>query len=480
MGAILDELYRGHFGPEPTVEPVVSRPVNLNDQDLLEKMFVSKTGPEIRALWHGDVAGFESHSEADMALMSHLRFWTGNDRARMTQMFQHSGLYRESKEKSSRGYLERTADNVLKSGGEVYGHKHPEPRLALVKPDTLPHNGTLAAATSLRDVAIRDLEWDWRYRIPRKTLTVIDGDPDLGKSVLALDITAHKTTGTPWPDGAPCEKQKVLLLSAEDFLHETIKPRLLAAGGDASMVGVPNKEPVVLPDDLDYLEALATRYGFGMVIIDPLAAYLSVKVNSWNDPSMRAMVLYPLRVMAERAGLTVIAIRHPSKGSDGKKAIHRGGGTIGTIAAARAGFEVFRDPDDPDVRIFAPSKHNLSKEVHSLRFRLVDQAVPGLKEPMPRIAWEGESTHTAESLAAGAKQTKTELAEDFLREYLANGAQPSEAVLAEGKRRQIGRDAIWEAKKALGVKANKLGYQGIWAWFLPPKDTDPDEGYESQ
>jgi hypothetical protein len=236
---------------------------------------------------------------------------------------------------------------------------------------------------------------------------------------------------------------------------------------------------LILPDDLDYLEALAKRYGYGMVIIDPLAAYLSPKVNSWNDPQMRAMVLSPLRAMAERAGLTVICIRHPSKGSDGKKAIHRGGGTIGIIGAARAGFEVFRDPDDPELRVFAQSKHNLALEVPSLRFRLVGQAIKGLKEPVVKLVWEGESVHTAESLATGSKQTKADLAEDFLQEYLAEGPQPSETIMAEGKRRGIGRDSIWEAKKALGIRANKVAFDGGWAWFLRLKDTDPDEGSES-
>lgn len=72
----------------------VSQPVALDDTALLERMFRSKHGGDIRRLWEGDTSGYESHSEADLALAGHLMWWTGNDTGRADRLFRQSGLYR--------------------------------------------------------------------------------------------------------------------------------------------------------------------------------------------------------------------------------------------------------------------------------------------------------------------------------------------------------------------------------------------------
>ena len=55
---------------------------------------------------------------------------------------------------------------------------------------------------------------------------VLDGDPGTGKSTLTLTIAAKVTTGSPFPDGARPERGDVILLSAEDDIGDTIRPRL--------------------------------------------------------------------------------------------------------------------------------------------------------------------------------------------------------------------------------------------------------------
>ncbi len=50
-------------------------PLNLDDQELLERMFGSKYGVQICSLWHGDISGHNNdHSAADLALCNHLAY----------------------------------------------------------------------------------------------------------------------------------------------------------------------------------------------------------------------------------------------------------------------------------------------------------------------------------------------------------------------------------------------------------------------
>ncbi len=74
---------------------------------------------------------------------------------------------------------------------------------------------------SLADVRPECVEWMWPRRIPKGKITVLDGDPDNGKSVLTTDLAARVTTGKDLPDGTPTEAAGAVLVSAEDGAADT-------------------------------------------------------------------------------------------------------------------------------------------------------------------------------------------------------------------------------------------------------------------
>jgi hypothetical protein len=88
----------------------------------------------------------------------------------------------------------------------------------------------------MADVTPERVSWLWPGRIPAGKLTVIDGDPGDGKSTLSLDLAARVSTGSPMPDGTRAAPGNVLVLSAEDGVADTIRPRLDAAGADPERV----------------------------------------------------------------------------------------------------------------------------------------------------------------------------------------------------------------------------------------------------
>ncbi|PZA08721.1 hypothetical protein DNA98_01355 [Meiothermus sp. Pnk-1] len=94
-------------------------PVALDDQALLEKMFQAENGANIRRLWQGDTSGYSSQSEADLALCSHLLWWTNNDDGRADRLFRQSGLYRpkwdEQHAGSGKTYGEMTLEKARSS-----------------------------------------------------------------------------------------------------------------------------------------------------------------------------------------------------------------------------------------------------------------------------------------------------------------------------------------------------------------------------
>jgi putative DNA primase/helicase len=95
-------------------------PVDLEDQELLERARRSRTGAKFRKLYdQGDSSGFASASEADFSLLNMLIFWAAGDRERIIRLFEASALYRH-KEKH-RNYARLSVDNALASyAGSFY------------------------------------------------------------------------------------------------------------------------------------------------------------------------------------------------------------------------------------------------------------------------------------------------------------------------------------------------------------------------
>jgi hypothetical protein len=68
----------------------------------------------------------------------------------------------------------------------------------------------------LSDVAPVAIDWVWPGRLPAGKLTLVVGDPGVGKSWLTLDMAARISRELPWPDGGRAPLGDVVLLSAED------------------------------------------------------------------------------------------------------------------------------------------------------------------------------------------------------------------------------------------------------------------------
>src|SRR5438552_1105168 len=94
-------------------------------------------------------------------------------------------------------------------------------------------NTELTLVESLSRLVSRPVDWLWPARLARGKLSIFDGDPALGKSLVTLDLCARITTGRPFPDGAPAIRPgNVLIINGEDTAEDTVAPRLRALGAD--------------------------------------------------------------------------------------------------------------------------------------------------------------------------------------------------------------------------------------------------------
>lgn len=333
------------------------------------------------------------------------------------------------------------------------------------------------------DVQAELIRWLWPNRFALGKVSLIAGDPGLAKSILTLTMAAHVSRGRPWPvDCTVCPLGDVLLLSAEDDLADTVRPRLEAAGADLeriSIVGLVNnregRRGFCLEKDVGRLTTLIEGMNgrCRLVVIDPVSAFLGA-VDSHNNADVRAL-LVGLSEMAARMRVAVILVSHMNKGGERSNALYRATGSLAFVAAARAAFAVARDKDDPKRRLFLPMKNNLADDQSGLAYR-VSTGLNGA----PCLVFEPDPvTISADDALAGAgpRPRPRDEAKEWLRALLEDGPVPAAQVWEEAKASGFAEATVKRAKQQLGVDTYKAkGLGAGWMWRLPGAEEDHDEG----
>lgn len=349
-----------------------------------------------------------------------------------------------------------------------------------------------AIVIRLHEVQPRAVEWLWPNRVPLGKLTLLSGDPGLGKSLISLDMAARVSAGRPWFDCQDTDNPvgSAVLLTAEDDAADTIVPRLIAAGADLRRIvaieaverkdfdtGERRRCPFSLDRDLSALEAAITSLGdCRLAVVDPVSAYLGSNDSHVNS-EIRAL-LAPLAEMASRCRVAVVVVNHLNKGASGGKAMYRSSGSLAFVAAARAAWGVAADQQDPSGRrrLVVPIKNNLGPDRGGVAYFVeIDN------ENRPFLAWDDRPVEiTADDAFAEAKLGRPAVKRDeavaWLVSRLSHGSERSEDIFNAGVQAGFCKKTLFRAKDAAGIVAHKSGFSGSWIWRLPNADGVNTEG----
>ena len=363
------------------------------------------------------------------------------------------------------------------------------------KPAEKPPVTSEAIVVRLSDVAEQQVEWLWQNRIPLGKLTLLAGDPGLGKSFVTVDMAARVSTGKGWPDcydqGQPVGS--VILFNCEDDIADTVLPRLKRAGGDPSKVialqgvatidaetGERRQRGFSLDADLfKLIEVLERNRDVRLVVIDPVSAYCG-KTDSHKNADIRAM-LAPLADMASKYRVAVVMVTHLFKGSGGK-AVYRAMGSLAFAAAARAVWYVGKDSDDDKRRLILMVKINVCEETTGLAYSLKDGAVCWEETPVAMTADEylAQEAQPERTPRGSGKQGETvQQAKEWLVETLTGCSMLAKVVAQLADDADIASATLKRAKKLANVKSQRIGFSEksvVW-WTLSESEgesTSPD------
>lgn len=294
-----------------------------------------------------------------------------------------------------------------------------------------------------------EVQWLWYPYIPAAKVTMLEGDPGVGKSWICCALASAITRGEPFPGQLnPCPPGNVLILNSEDGLADTIVPRLIKMGANLKRVFMPKSYMLLDSDGLAGLEALMKEVRCAMMFIDPLHHYMgrSVDINKANE--VRGFMA-PIADLAFRTQAAIVTIRHLRKNRDGGK-MTAGMGSMDFGAAVRSMLQV-EQTRSGDL-VMEHIKCNVAAKGPPLSYTFSNEG----------FAWQGVYVYK-KSKAPGQEGKASKAAREWLQQRLAKGPAKGTDILEEAIQAGHSAGTIQRARAGLiAVEKRKDG----WWWSL--------------
>lgn len=322
------------------------------------------------------------------------------------------------------------------------------------------------------EVVPQRVRWLWQDRVPIDFITVFAGRTGLGKSFVLCDLAARLSNGLDLPDGPSGMRgtpTSVLFIS-EDPYEYVLAPRLVELGADLDMIHFLLWDAMVgyTLDDVGFLERAWQECDRPKLIcIDPPTNFLG-DVDEHKNAEIRAVLMGLVNFLNKR-DIACVLVTHVNKAAGkGLDALNRVMGSVAWTTTSRIAHTFAQDPDDPSRCLFVPMKNNLGPLAKGLAYRIEST------EALATVAWLGTVDTTADEAMAGEKGTPRRVvaAEWLIERFREQLEWSSDDLIKQGKNEGVNRDALFEAKKALGIpkprKVTEMNGDTHWVWWVPP------------
>jgi RecA-family ATPase len=252
-------------------------------------------------------------------------------------------------------------------------------------------NGERALLKKVSDIPKKAIVWLWEFIIAIGKLTIFAGDPGVGKSLATLYIIARLSTGRPIVKNST-EICDCLILSGEDDIADTIRPRLEILGANLDRVhfikdriAKDSRHTFSLKDIetiFDSVDQINSKGGnLRLLILDPVDSFLG-GTDAYRNNYVREIFEGILKLASEEQ-FAILGIAHLNKSMT--SAAYRVGGSIAFTALSRSVYIFAKDPYNSEKRVMLPLKNNLAKDTNGIQYS-IQQA----EKNIPFIQFERE------------------------------------------------------------------------------------------
>ena len=249
------------------------------------------------------------------------------------------------------------------------------------------------------EIEAKPVEWLFKPYFALGTVAGIEGDPGIGKSLLAAAMACVASNGVSVQAfRSELGPINCLIYATEDSAEYVTVPRLGAMEGNLQRIALVDE---VIPLDeagLADIELKIRATSAKLVIIDPITAFIEAATGSHNAKTNVHLIMDGLKQIASRTGACIICIRHLHKANGSKTGdnnpIYAGLGSIAIIGKYRTCIQVRHDKQRKGYCNVTHIKTNLGECGAGFAYRIYRGP-----DDLPRFEWTSLYTPEQESEA---------------------------------------------------------------------------------
>ena len=354
------------------------------------------------------------------------------------------------------------AAKIAYDGGEDATLLYDEVFAALQASYPVPDVPKDPATWAQMDAEIGPIEWAWDKWLPQGFLTILAGEPGIGKSILTLRLCAcFLGSQAMWPDSSDFEGGAGSVLWCEAEAAQSLNlERAKGWGLPIEHILSPLPDPMVdisldNPAHRRAIEAAARRKDVLFVVVDSLSGASRKDENSSDTLS----TVHWLAELARDSGKPILITHHLRKrgllDGDQKVSLERLRGYSGIVQPARLVWALDTpDPQEEETKRLSVIKSNLGRFPEPLGLQINDLGVIFCDAPEP--------PKTTSAL---------DEAKEALMAMLEDGATSQKEIKEALEGLGISFRTASRAKKALGAVSKKE--PDGWYWALPSREQEP-------
>lgn len=308
---------------------------------------------------------------------------------------------------------------------------------------------------SYANIPEEDPSWLWPGVIPTSALTLLEGDPSVGKSTVVMDILNRAIRCLPFPDGSVCPLKNVeAIYQCTEVGKPGIVSKILGnSGTPKDAIHIIRGEDLTLSDVR--IQRGLREGNVRVLVIDPMQQYFDGDMNNASSVRKELSALSDFAVENDAA---VILIRHFGKEKK-RVAQHDGIGSVDISAIARSILQVDCDDLHSPIRFLRQAKNSYAPLAPDLAFEMCG---------LGKISWIGPVSEDDKApLIDAAKREaapKTAAAMDDMFRLLQERDYPAEEIFPLLIGKGHSRATILRAKTKMQIVSVK---RGRWYWHLP-------------
>ncbi len=329
----------------------------------------------------------------------------------------------------------------------------------------------LFATVEELDSILTNIEWLWAGNIPKGFMTLVAGEPGIGKSLYVLDLAKIITIGGRFPNSEESVEKGAVLWIDTEMKQQLLNSRSKTMGLDRSKLLIPSIHGNLLtkfdasdPEHVSHIVSIIEAKKPMMTVVDSLGHSHSKGENRIEE--VRPIMDF-FTGLARDYNMAVLVVHHLNKGREGES-------TEISLSRVRGSTDIIATP----VVIFA-LEHGIDAD--TMKVRQIKNNIGRQQEPLnAKMEFHDDKKEEIKSLAYSlytpppAKKIKKELCAEWVLGKLvaAKTGVPLQDLIAAGEGFGFTRQNIYSSREILGDKITFAGDGRAAIWKITELESD--------